>query len=72
MSVEDKNKINAISTNKEDVVALTISDHLEWDSGHLLILQEKINSYLHFIESGQMHGSYPDTVDKKNHYTNCF
>lgn len=39
MSVEDKNKIDAISTNKEDVFVLNISDHLEWDNNeHLLIL----------------------------------
>jgi hypothetical protein len=67
MSVEDKNKIDSISTNKEDVVVLTISDHLGWDdrNEHLLILQEKINSYMDFIESGQIYESYPSAVDKK-------
>lgn len=67
MSVEDKNKIDSISTNKEDVVVLTISDHLEWDDSneHLLILQEKINSYMDFLESGQIYENYPSVVDKK-------
>lgn len=67
MSVEDKNKIDAISTNKDDVIVLTISDHLEWDKSneHLLILQDKINSYVDFIESGQIAESYPDKIDKK-------
>lgn len=66
MSVEDKNKIDAISNNKEDMVLLTISDHLEWDNNeHLLILQEKINSYMDFLESGQIYESYPSALDKK-------
>lgn len=67
MSVEDKNKIDAISTNKEDVVVLTISDHLEWDfdNEHLLLLQHKIDSYFDVLESGQIYESYPSAVGKK-------
>lgn len=67
MSVEEKNKIDIITSNKEGILVLTISDHLEWDdkNEHLLILQDKINSYLDFIESGQIAESYPDKVDKK-------
>jgi hypothetical protein len=67
MSVEDKNKIDSISTNKENEVVLTISDHLKWDDNneHLLILQEKINSYLDFLENGQIDESYSSAVDKK-------
>lgn len=67
MSVENKNTIDAISSNKENEVVLTISDHLKWDDNneHLLILQEKINSYLDFLKNGQIHESYPSAVDKK-------
>lgn len=67
MSVEDKNKIDAISTNKEDVVVLTIFDHLEWDfdNEHLLILQNKIDSYFDVLESGQIYESYASAVGKK-------
>jgi hypothetical protein len=67
MSVEEKNKIDIITTNKEGILVLTISDHLEWDdeNEHLLILQDKINSYVDFTESGQMAENYPDKVDKK-------
>lgn len=67
MSVEDKNVIDIITINKEGVLILTISDHLEWDdeNEHLLLLQEKINSYLDFIENGQLAESYPDKADKK-------
>ncbi|OXE95214.1 hypothetical protein BC749_12216 [Flavobacterium araucananum] len=67
MSVEDRNKIDAISTNKEDVIVLTISDHLEWDDDnlHLLILQDKINSYFDALANGQIYESYPSAVGKK-------
>ena len=68
MSVEDKNKIDAISTNKENQVVLTISDHLEWDDNnntHLIILQDKINSYMDFLNSGQIDQSYPSAIGKK-------
>lgn len=67
MSVEDKNKIDAISTNKENQVVLTISDHLEWNENneHLIILQDKVNSYMDFLESGQIYESYPSAVGKK-------
>src|SRR5262249_18606134 len=45
-------------------VMLTITDHLDWkkkDEGeHLLLLQEKINTYLHFIESGQLWKAKPE------------
>lgn len=49
------------------MLVLTISDHLEWDDydEHFLALQDKINSYMDFIESGQMAESYPDKVDIK-------
>lgn len=35
---------------------LTITDHLDWeDEGeHLLMLQDKLNHYLEFIEGGQL------------------
>ena len=62
MSVEQKDKIDAISKDRETGrIRLTISDHLDWsDRNHVLVLQEKINSYLSFIESGQIKEIYPD------------
>lgn len=67
MSVEDKNVIDIITIDKQGVLVLTISDHLEWndENEHLLLLQEKINSYLDFIENGQLAERYPDKADKK-------
>lgn len=61
MSIEDQDSIDAIGIDNEGVVVLTISDHLAWDDKHLLLLQEKINIYLAFLESGEVFESYPDS-----------
>lgn len=61
MSVDQSDKIDIISIDPKGNVVLTISDHLPWDEemGHLHILQTKLNSYLLFIESGQIYEDYP-------------
>lgn len=66
MSVEQIEKIDFISTSPNGSVELTISDHLEWDekNEHLLLLQDKINSYLNFVESGQLFEEYPNSKNK--------
>jgi len=65
MSIEQKDIIDFISTSPDGKIVLTISDHLLWDekNEHLLILQEKLNSYLRFIESGEIYESYPAAKD---------
>ena len=67
MSVEQIDKVDFISTTEKGIIKLTISDHLEWDAKneHLLILQNKINAYLNFIESGQILEEYPSSANKK-------
>lgn len=37
---------------------MSIFDHLPWDAEHLRLLQEEINAYLGFIESGEIYDSY--------------
>ncbi len=68
MSVEQEKIIDVIGVDKKtgDVI-LTISDHLNWEdeTRHLLLLQEKINAYLAFIESEEMIGSYPDAKGRR-------
>jgi hypothetical protein len=46
---------------------LVISDHLPWDetNEHLFCLQEKLNCYFGFIESGELAKKYPDTAGHK-------
>jgi hypothetical protein len=68
MSVVETDKIDAIGTDKvSGDIILTISDHLDWDDGlqHLEILQEKLNSYIEFIEGGQILEDYPNSIGKK-------
>jgi hypothetical protein len=62
MSVLDSNVVDAVGIERESGEAiLTITDHLEWDGReHLLKLQEKINAYFRFIESGEIFQSYPE------------
>ena len=71
MSLEEKDKIDFINTSDEhnNLVLLGITDHLPWEKdirGHLFLLQEKINSYINFILSGQMIESFPSATGKNN------
>lgn len=65
MSIEQPDKVDfVVIDDTSGDVWLTISDHLPWDeeSGeHLAMLQEKLNAYVRFIESGEMHSRFPNT-----------
>jgi hypothetical protein len=68
MSIEEENVIDAIGIETcSNKVVLTISDHLDWSdvSDHLVKLQEKINTYLRFIEGGEIDASYPHAADRE-------
>jgi hypothetical protein len=61
MSVLDEKVIDFAGIEKKaetNSLILTICDHLSWgeetDDVHLLMLQNKINSYLSYIESGEL------------------
>ncbi len=62
MTVSDTQVIDFLGVSKNTgACTLTITDHLQWtDQEHLLLLQEKINSYLAFIESGEILEQYPE------------
>lgn len=63
MSILDTNKIDGIGKSvNENKLALMIADHLDWENElqHLTFLQDKINAYISFIESGQVYNVYPD------------
>lgn len=65
MSVEQANIIDFIGIEKgSGAVNLTISDHLNWDKQHLLILQHKLNSYITFVESEEIYTAYPDAKNR--------
>jgi len=65
MSVVETDSIDAIGMEKEAKrVFLSIIDSLVWDQEniHLFTLQEKINTYLYFIESGELVKALPDAA----------
>jgi hypothetical protein len=67
MSVEQSKVIDFIGVDNETgEVVLTISDHLDWTNSqnHQVILQDKINAYLAFVESGEILERYPDAKGK--------
>ncbi|PTY03401.1 hypothetical protein DB346_05835 [Verrucomicrobia bacterium LW23] len=47
-------------------VVLTMFDTWTWDAPlpHLLALQDKLNAYFGFIESGQIYDAYPDAKER--------
>ncbi|WPH20819.1 DUF6572 domain-containing protein [Variovorax paradoxus] len=61
MTVENTSIVDAVGTDKDTgEVRLSIFDHLPWNTDHLRVLQDKINVYLGFIESGEIYVSYPN------------
>lgn len=67
MSVTNLEVVDAISIDLMGNAVLTIADDLLWDNNneHLFTLQNKINAYLEFIESGNLYQKYPD-ADGRN------
>ena len=47
---------------KNNRAVATIADHLDWEKEgeHLLLLQNKLNHYLEFIQSGQLVKAKPE------------
>jgi hypothetical protein len=64
MSIEQTDKVDFVNLDRATRrVVLIISDHLDWshdERNHLLLLQKKLNSYLSFVESGELIKKFPD------------
>ena len=57
MSVEQHNVVDFLAIDPQTQnLTLVISDHLPWDDvkTHLFNLQEKLNCYFRFVESGEL------------------
>lgn len=69
MPIEETEVVDFVDIDCESGdVRLTISDHLPWDHDkgeHLLLLQDKLNAYLRFIESGEMTKKFPETKGRR-------
>ena len=68
MTVEEPGKIDFTAFDPQSgEMCLVISDHLDWteQGEHLLLLQSKLNSYLAFIESGEIYTKVPKASGRK-------
>lgn len=69
MTIIEKNIIDFMGSEKgTGNILLGISDHLDWATSpeeHLVYLQEKINNYLAFVESGELFKNNPSAKGKK-------
>lgn len=68
MSVVDRQKIDVIGLETvSGKVVLTVADDLDWsdENLHLTALQEKLNTYLSFIESGEVNEAFPESVGRR-------
>jgi hypothetical protein len=68
MTIEQVGEVDFVTVDHSSGdVWLTISDHLSWDTDegrHLLLLQEKLNAYLRFIETGELIAKIPEAVGR--------
>jgi hypothetical protein len=67
MSIEQTDVVDILGIDrKTGHVVLTVSDHLDWSDslGHQAILQKKLNTYLAFVESGEILEQYPTAKDR--------
>lgn len=69
MTIERTRVVDAIADDiDEGIATLLLTDHLEWDASqpdHLLLLQEKLNTYIAFFESGEIFESRPHLRNRK-------
>jgi amino acid transporter len=63
MTIEQTDTIDFLTLeNETGDVLLTVSDHLDWsenENRHLVLLQDKLNAYLRFIDGGEITRKFP-------------
>lgn len=62
MSIIETDQLDAMGISKDRKgLKLMLADHLDWknEAEHLILLQDKINAYIGFIESNQFTDTYP-------------
>jgi hypothetical protein len=70
VSIDNKDVSDAIGVETASgKVVLSISDHFDWseEDAHLLALQNKINTYLRFIEGGELLTTYPQSAGRQRY-----
>jgi hypothetical protein len=55
VAIDNPDTIDIMSESRVGELVLTVSDHLDWTDSktHQTVLQDKLNAYLRFIESGE-------------------
>ncbi|MBD5464581.1 MAG: branched-chain amino acid ABC transporter substrate-binding protein [Lachnospiraceae bacterium] len=70
MAIDDVQVIDGVGIDRErKAICLLLTDHLAWkgddslnEYDHLILLQEKINAYISYLESKQYEEQYPSEV----------
>lgn len=68
MAIDNANVIDGIGIDKKrKTLCLLLTDHLAWNGNdilneydHLILLQEKINTYISYLETKQYEEQYPE------------
>ena len=68
MAVDNTNVIDGMAIDKEkNAICLLLTDHLPWnvessmnEHDHLVLLQDKINAYISYLETKQYEETYPE------------
>ena len=66
MAIDNPNTVDGMAIDRErNALVLLLTDHLAWgrpdapdELEHLQLLQDKVNAYISFLESGQFKESY--------------
>jgi hypothetical protein len=71
MTIDQTDVVDLISRElATDEIVLRIFDHLPWSDDHeenmehIYLLQEKLNTYLAFIESGEINEKFPPAIGR--------
>lgn len=67
MSIDDPKVVDFLAIERDgSVIVLAVSDHLDWQEPleHIWALQEKLNSYAAFIESGEVWTAASNAVSR--------
>jgi Family of unknown function (DUF6572) len=61
MALSDPDKIDFIGIAPDGYCVLTLADDVDWSdpAGHIERLKAKLNTYVEFIQSGEIDRSYP-------------
>lgn len=67
MAVHETSIIDFVSIDRIGTIKLSVVDHLDWsdEQGHLSTLQEKLNTYCHYVESGQLYDDYSEARNRR-------